>query len=196
MTDHLNEDKVDNVFDNFSDKYKGQHLKIKKAGGTYTHHALGLGDGRVLHYSGLANDLSTAGVIEEVALEEFAQGKEIEVRSHDKRKYSLEEAIIRAKLRLGEDQYHILHNNCEHLIEWCITGEHRSHQSRRGKLLYSAGMGARALVGVKNPVAFLAGAAAGYVYISRQGLKNIPDFDKLEKQFLEKTQTILLPHTK
>ncbi len=196
MTDHLNENKVDNVFDNGLDKYKGQHLKIKKAGGTYTHHALGLGEGRVIHYSGLANDLSTAGIIEEVALEEFAQGKDIKVRPHDDRKYSIEDAITRAKLRLGEDQYHILHNNCEHLIEWCITGEHRSHQSRRGKLLYSAGMGARALVGVKNPVAFLAGAAAGYVYISRQGLKNIPDFDVLEKEFLEKTKTILLRYTK
>ncbi len=185
-----------NPNDDVNDEYKGQHLIIKKAGGTYTHHALGLGERRVIHYSGLANDLSTAGIIEEVALEKFSQGKEIQVRSYEDRKYSLEDAIIRAKLRLGEDQYHVLHNNCEHLIEWCITGEHRSHQSRRGKLLYSAGMGARALVGVKNPVAFLAGAAAGYVYISRQGLKNIPDFDQLEKQFSEKTQTILLPHTK
>jgi len=184
-----NEDKIID-----SNDYAGQHLIIKKAAGTYTHHALGLGAGRVIHYSGLANDLSTAGVIEEVDLDEFAQGKSIETRTYQERKFSVEEAIIRAKLRLGEDQYHILHNNCEHLVEWCITGEHHSQQSRRGKLLYSAGMGARALVGVKNPVAFLAGAAAGYVYISRQGLKNIPDFDKLEEEFLRKTNVIALPY--
>ena len=174
--------------------YAGQHLIIKKAGGAYTHHALGLGEGRVIHYSGLANDLSTAGVIEEVDLDAFAQGKKIEIRAHLDRKYSVKDAIIRARLRLGEDQYHILHNNCEHFVEWCITGEHRSQQSSRGKLLYSAGMGARALVGVKNPVAFLAGAAAGYVYISRQGLKNIPDFEKLEKAFAKKTRVIALPY--
>jgi len=179
-----------------SEDYAGQHLIIKKAGGAYTHHALGLGAGRVIHYSGLANDLTTAGVIEEVDLEEFAQGKSIEIRPHLEREYSVEEAIIRASLRLGEDQYHILHNNCEHFVEWCITGEHRSQQSRRGKLLYSAGMGARALVGVKNPVAFLAGAAAGYVYISRQGRKNIPDFEALEKDFLKKTSVIALPYKK
>ncbi len=176
--------------------YKGQHLIIKKAGGTYTHHALGLGEGEVIHYSGLANDLTTAGVIEEVDLEEFAQGKSIEIRPHLERQYTADEAIVRARLRLGEDQYHILHNNCEHFVGWCITGEHRSQQSRRGKLLYSAGMGARALVGVKNPVAFLAGAAAGYIYISRHGLKNIPDFVKLENEFLEETRIIALPYKK
>lgn len=176
-----------------SNKYKGQHLVIKKAGGSYTHHAIGLGDDKVIHYSGLANDLATEGIIEEVSLEDFTQGKEIQVKPHDGRRFSIEEAVLRASLRLGEAQYHILHNNCEHLVEWCISGEHRSWQSKRGKLLYSAGMGTRALVGVKNPVAFLAGAAAGYVYINNQGKKKLPDFDALEKAFELSQSVILLP---
>ncbi len=163
--------------------YKGQHLTIKKASGSYTHHALGLGDNRVIHYSGLANDFVTAGVIEEVSLEEFSKGKEIQVRPHLDRKYEIEAAIIRANLRIGEKQYHILHNNCEHFVEWCISGKHRSLQSRRGKILYSAGMGARALIGAKNPIGFIAGAAAGYAYINHQGLKKVPDFKKLEAEF-------------
>ncbi|MEE9444161.1 MAG: lecithin retinol acyltransferase family protein [Cocleimonas sp.] len=179
-----------------SDSYRGQHLIIQKAGGTYTHHALGLGNGRVIHYSGLANDLTTEGVIEEVNIDEFSKGKEIKVKPHEKRRFTVEEAILRATLRLGEAQYHILHNNCEHLVEWCISGEHRSWQSRRGKLLYSAGMGTRALVGVKNPVAFIAGAAAGYVYINKQAKKKMPDFDALEKAFTQKQSIILLPHEK
>jgi len=178
------------------DDYKGQHLIIKKAGGAYTHHALGLGNQRVIHYSGLANDLTTAGIIEEVDIDEFAQGKDIKVKTHEGRRFNIDEAIMRASLRLGEDQYHILHNNCEHLIEWCIDGEHRSWQSRRGKLLYSAGIGTRALVGVKSPVAFIAGAAAGYVYISKQGLKKKPDFDALEAEFLRLQSVIVLPHQK
>jgi hypothetical protein len=169
--------------------YKGQHLYIKKASGSYTHHALGLGDNRVIHYSGLANDLVTAGVIEEISLEEFAKGQEIHVKPHINRKYEADEAIIRASLRLGEAQYHILHNNCEHFVEWCISGLHQSSQSRRGKLLYSAGIGARALLGAKNPVGFVAGAAAGYVYIHRQGLKKIPDLQELESQFERLMQT-------
>lgn len=163
--------------------YKGKHLIIKKVAGSYTHHGLGLGDGRVIHYSGLANDLASAGVIEEISLENFSKDKEIIVKEHEGRRFDVEEAIIRARLRLGEAQYHVLHNNCEHLVEWCINGKHFSQQSRRGKLAYSAGIGARTLMGVKNPVGFLAGAAAGYVYINHQGLKKVPDFSELEEAF-------------
>ena len=167
------------------DKYKGQHLIVKRAAGTYTHHGLGMGGNLVIHYSGMANDFTTPGVVEVVSLDEFANDKDIQIKLHSERKYAAEDAIIRANLRLGEAQYHVLHNNCEHFVEWCINGKHHSHQSRRGKLLYSAGVGTRALIGVKNPAAFLAGAAAGYVYINRQGLKKCPDFDALEKRFQE-----------
>jgi hypothetical protein len=163
--------------------YKGKHLVIKKAAGSYTHHGLGLGDGRVIHYSGLADDLASAGVVEEVDLKDFTKGKEITVKEHKGREFNFDEAILRARLRLGEAQYHVLHNNCEHLVEWCINGRHFSQQSRRGKLAYSAGIGARALIGVKNPVGFLAGAAAGYAYINHQGLKKVPDFQALEDEF-------------
>lgn len=163
--------------------YKGQHLYIKKASGTYTHHGLGLGNDRVIHYSGLANDFVTEGVIEEISMEEFSEGKEVKVKTHLDRHYNYEETIIRAGLRLGETQYHILHNNCEHFVEWCITGKHQSEQSTRGKLLYSAGIGARALWGAKNPIGFVAGAAAGYAYIHRQGKQKIPDFIELEEEF-------------
>ncbi len=174
--------------------YKGQHLYIKKASGTYTHHGLGLGDDRVIHYSGLANNLSTEGVIEEISLDEFSQGKEINIKPHLDREHTLEAAIIRAGLRLGEAQYHILHNNCEHFVEWCISGQHQSDQSTRGKLIYSAGMGARALWGAKNPIGFVAGAAAGYAYIHHQGKKKIPDFKQLETEFerIIKTKALIL----
>jgi len=157
--------------------YKGQHLYIKKASGTYTHHGLGVGDGYVIHYSGLADDLTLVGEVEEVTLEEFSQGKEIHVKQHHTRKYDVEESILRASLRMGEEQYHILYNNCEHFVQWCISGRHKSDQSTRGKILYSAGMGARALWGAKNPVGFVAGAAAGYAYIHYQGRT------KLEEEF-------------
>jgi hypothetical protein len=154
---------------------------------------LGLGDDKVIHYSGLADDLLTPGVIQEISLDGFTKGKEISIKPDLIRIYTLDEAIIRARFRKGEAQYHILHNNCEHFVEWCISGKHRSQQSTKGKILYSAGVGARALVGVKNPTAFLAGAAAGYVYINRQGLKKLPDFEALEKAFQTKITPIYLP---
>jgi len=178
--------------------YKGQHLYIKKASGSYTHHGLGISEDLVIHYSGLANDLTTPGMIEELTLEEFAQGKEVHIKAHIERKFEIDEAIIRAYLRLGEAQYHILHNNCEHFVEWCISGRHKSSQSQRGKLLYSAGIGARALIGAKNPIGFVAGATAGYVYIHQQGIKKLPDFEELEKEFLRirdiKHGVIALPY--
>ena len=163
--------------------YKGQHLYIKKASGTYTHHGLGLGDGRVIHYSGLADDFTLEGTVEEVSLKEFSQGKDIHVKEHTGRKYDVDSAIIRAGLRMGEKQYHVLYNNCEHFVEWCISGRHKSYQSTRGKFIYSAGMGARALWGAKNPVGFVAGAAAGYAYIHYQGRTKIPNFEVLEEEF-------------
>ena len=173
--------------------YKGQHLVIKKASGIYTHHGLGLGDDRVIHYSGLSSDFVTEGVIEEISLDEFSEGKEVEIKPHLDRQFDFHETIIRATLRLGEAQYHILHNNCEHFVEWCITGKHQSQQSKRGKLLYSAGIGARALWGAKNPLGFVAGAAAGYAYINHQGKQKIPDFEQLESEFerLIKTKTLI-----
>lgn len=180
--------------------YKGQHLYIKKASGSFTHHGLGIGEDKVIHYSGLANNLSTPGVVEEITLEEFAQGKEIHLKPHLERVYKVDEAIIRAYLRLGEAKYHILHNNCEHFVEWCISGKHKSRQSQRGKILYSAGVGARALIGAKNPVGFVAGAAAGYVFIHKQGMKKMPDFKRLEKDYQrmieEQNSVIALPYEK
>ena len=165
------------------DKYKGQHLVINKIAGSYTHHALGVGNGRVIHYSGLANDLSFQGTIEEVSLEQFSQGEAFQVKPYSSRKFNIDDAILRARLRLGESRYHVIHNNCEHFVEWCITGKHLSYQSQRGKLMYSLGIGTRLVLGTKVPAGFLLGAAAGYVYINQKGQEITPDFNVLEDRF-------------
>jgi hypothetical protein len=39
-----------------------------------------------------------------------------------------DEVVRRARLRLGEDRYRLLTNNCEHCCECCIRREHRSYQ--------------------------------------------------------------------
>jgi hypothetical protein len=39
-----------------------------------------------------------------------------------------DEGVRRSRLRLGENRYHVLTNNCEHFCEWCACGEHRSYQ--------------------------------------------------------------------
>ena len=166
-----------------NDRYLGQHLIVKRARGSYTHHGLGIGRGKVVHYSGLANDFITKGIAEVVDIMQFSKGAEIKIKPHPNRKYSIEESILRANLRMNETRYHVVDNNCEHFVAWCITGRHRSPQSIRGKLIYSAGMGVRGLFFARNPIGFLAGAVAGYALVHHQGNTKMPDFERLEKEF-------------
>lgn len=110
------------------DAYQGQHLWVWRTG--YTHHGLGDGEGGVIHYSGLADGLAS-GPVCRVTLEEFARGREIHVREHSDRRFSCKDAVQRAADRLGENGYSVPGNNCEHFVEWCITGNHRSRQVDR-----------------------------------------------------------------
>lgn len=42
--------------------------------------------------------------------------------------YSPEETVQRARSRLGEKEYNLLLNNCEHFAIWCKTGLSKSYQ--------------------------------------------------------------------
>ena len=42
--------------------------------------------------------------------------------------YTPEETVIRARERIGETQYSLWTNNCEHFANWCKTGISESHQ--------------------------------------------------------------------
>jgi hypothetical protein len=95
----------------------------------YAHHGIYVGDGRVVHYAGLCNGWQS-GLIEEVSLEEFADGERILAVPHSSRAFSDAEIVARARSRLGEDMYHLLRNNCEHFCQWCVTGRKRSWQVR------------------------------------------------------------------
>jgi hypothetical protein len=46
-------------------------------------------------------------------------------------RYPPEEIVRRARLRLGENDYRLLSNNCEHFCNWCISGISRSPQVAR-----------------------------------------------------------------
>ena len=82
----------------------GTHLVTTR--GLYTHHGIYIGNGQVIHYSGLANGFES-GDICQTSLEEFENGCPSSVRHH-KNAFAPEIIIQRAQSRLGEDEYHLV----------------------------------------------------------------------------------------
>src|SRR5262249_40432280 len=103
----------------------GAHLVTPRF--AFAHHGIYIGGGRVVHYSSLAHPWRRKPV-EEVSLGSFAQHHEVWIRAHAAPRFAPKKVIGRARSRLGEDEYRLLSNNCEHFCEWCVQGEHRSYQ--------------------------------------------------------------------
>ena len=101
------------------------HVVTSRIG--YTHHGIHVGDGKVVHYSGLSRGWR-GGPVVETSLAEFARGRPVRVRVHVGARFDHDAVIARARSRLGENRYRALSNNCEHLCEWCVYGENRSRQ--------------------------------------------------------------------
>lgn len=139
----------------------GDHLKSSRI--FYTHHGIYAGDQYVIHYSGLS-DSEQDGPIEEVTLDEFCLGNDYEVVTHNNRKYSKKESTDRARSRVGEDAYSTTGNNCEHFVNWCIDGDHKSTQADLGTGVSSGalsgvvGVGSRAVVASAGSVVGLSGS--------------------------------------
>jgi hypothetical protein len=140
---------------------KGDHLVSDR--GLYTHHGIYIGDNKVIHYSGLSDDIES-GPIEIVDLEEFHKGNGYYVESHSNKKYSSEEIVRRAKSRLGEDSYSVTGNNCEHFVNWAIEDKHISKQVDdaipivTGGESIGVGAGTTAVVSSAGAVSGLSGA--------------------------------------
>src|SRR5580692_2557019 len=103
----------------------GAHMVTPRRG--YTHHGIYVGGGKVVQYGGLSWGLRR-GPVEEVSVAQFSQGRPVWVRVLGSHWFDRHEVVRRARLRLGEDRYSVLTNNCEHFCEWCVRGQHRSYQ--------------------------------------------------------------------
>lgn len=105
---------------------KGDHLISPRLGGVYDHH--GLYDGEyVIHYSG-GSGAKQEGTIERVSLDAFCKDQYLLVCNHQEPPFSVEQRIRRAESRMGEKEYSVLSNNCEHFVSWCIYGVSKSKQ--------------------------------------------------------------------
>ncbi len=125
----------------------GDHLITPR--GVYSHHGIYVGDGKVVHYSGFADWVDGLksvvrkgdGIkypIEEVTLDTFTQGKGYTINLHPAPLFTGEEIAQRARSRIGESEYCVIRNNCEHFCEWCINDTHISSQVRKVAKVASA----------------------------------------------------------
>ena len=108
----------------------GDHLVSPRWNNVYTHHGVYVGDLTVIHYAG-GSGSGGGSSIQKVDLREFAGGSEHHgfiVCHHPRSPYTADEIIERAHSRLGEDDYSLASNNCEHFANWVIEGEHKSRQ--------------------------------------------------------------------
>lgn len=116
--------------------------------GLYIHFGIYIGNNRVIHYSGANADFDFRNIksstIREDSLSRFLHNNSeyfvFDCGSDENKRffndnmlviYSPEETVERAKSKLGENQYSLPFNNCEHFAIWCKTGVHKSIQVDR-----------------------------------------------------------------
>ena len=110
----------------------GSHIRVWR--GCYYHHGIYVGNDEVVQF-GLPMDVyrdpKTVKVIKS-PISEFLGGGFLEVRRYDrkelKQKNSDEEIVRIALSKIGEGDYNILTNNCEHFCNFCIFGKKISTQ--------------------------------------------------------------------
>ncbi len=106
----------------------GSHLETSRW--VYTHHGIYIGNEEVIHYSGLADGFKS-GPVEKTSLSTFLVGNDYKIILHSDTKYSQEKIVERATRRLGESDYNLLFNNCEHFAYWCFYNVNSSNQINR-----------------------------------------------------------------
>lgn len=110
---------------------RGDHIFVQSLG--YSHHGIDCGDGTVVHFNAsplvsLARQLTNRPPqIEFCSLEQFTAGRSVFIRLYDVCD-SPDKTIERALSRLGETDYRVFENNCEHFAVWCKTGFAHSTQ--------------------------------------------------------------------
>ena len=96
------------------------HLQVPRQHGLFLHHGIDLGDGTVAHYLEGREILRSS-------LDDFSQGQPVSVVPHAQ--CSPQGVTLRRAMgRIGEQNYNLLFNNCEHFANWCKTGRHHSAQ--------------------------------------------------------------------
>ncbi|NES88372.1 MULTISPECIES: lecithin retinol acyltransferase family protein [Okeania] len=120
----------------------GSHLICKSE--FYEHHGIYVGNGEVVHYVGWGDKVIHKKPIAKTSINIFHDGDPCFILSHPckceycqsqqngKEVVNGREVVQRALSMLGEDKYHLVYNNCEHFVMWCLYGSKASEQSDLG----------------------------------------------------------------
>lgn len=105
----------------------GDHLMISY--GSYQHHAIDIGDAMAIQYGG-GELCRSDNQVSIVSIRTLAS-KGTLVVVEQPAEFSGQEIVQRAKGRIGERNYSLFRNNCEHFVNWCRTGQASSRQVDR-----------------------------------------------------------------
>lgn len=106
---------------------KGDHVFVKR--GIYTHHGIYAGDGTIIHYNIKESDDHAS--VYETTVEDFQKWTLLAdviaetaflyrfSKTLSPIRYSPDQVIERARSRIGETEYDLIINNCEHFARWC-----------------------------------------------------------------------------
>lgn len=157
--------------------------------GHYQHHGIYCGDFHydnrlykdvVIHYQVKHNK----GKIRGLSYEKFASSRDIYKVLYKTGHYDNNDVVVkRAISRLGEPDYNLFGNNCEHFAHYCKTGESISGQvhdyTKMGLELVGGAIGAIAVVAilpVEVPVAVGVGVAMAGGYAVQKAVETVSDW--------------------
>lgn len=116
----------------------GDHIRVKRMHGIYTHHGIYVSDNEVIHFTGTDDDSimdSSKNRVISSDLNFFLKGGELEVKEYTDEEfqdlYAPDQIVAYARSCLGDGNYNVLFNNCEHFANVCTLGRFRSHQVER-----------------------------------------------------------------
>ena len=119
----------------FKNPQRGDHIRVCRMNGLYYHHGIFIADNEVIHFTGDDDDSvldwSKARVIK-TDLQNFLRGGEVEVKEYNDAEiddlYPVEGIVNYARACLGDGNYNLVFNNCEHFANACTLGKYRSRQ--------------------------------------------------------------------
>jgi len=103
----------------------GDHIKVKLD--SFYHHGIFVSDNEVIHFcsEGKFSILSKNLEIQSTSIEVFAQGNKIQIVEYTDR-YNSEKTVQLARKSIGNKDYDLSYNNCEHFVTRCISGNKQS----------------------------------------------------------------------